>query len=239
MVWMGSEVGFLYIYDANKRLPLAQAWLEDNFPILDILHVKETQLAYIALENGSVYAVKDDISVQMNLAGVSPALINLEVVAKHKKVNSIAACLTVVPKNDLSFEIWVGQKNRNITILDAENLNVVATLCVSSDVSKVSHYIAHLTVANLVCHYMRPTVAGNNDTAAGNNNHSNGESYLVEKESVSVFAAVYHGQFITQLDADTKESIDLLNCCDYLTDDRCKSYNSTTTEYEITRYSYS
>ena len=219
MVWMGSEVGFLYIYDANKRLPLAQAWLEDNFPILDILHVKETRLAYIALENGSVYAVKDDISVQMNLAGVSPALINLEVVAKHKRVNSTAACLTVVPKCDCSFEIWVGLKNRNIIVLDAENLNVVATLCVSSDVSKVSHYIAHLTVANLVCHYMQPTVSSNNGTTASNS----GDGYLIEKKSVSVFAAVYHGQFITQLDADTKESIDLLKCCDYLTDDRGKS----------------
>ena len=230
MVWMGSEVGFLYIYDANKRLPLAQAWLEDNFPILDILHVKETQLVYIALENGSVYAVKDDISVQMNLAGVSPALINLEVVAQHRRVNSIAACITVVPNNDTSFEIWVGQKNRNITVLDAENLDVVATLCVSSDVSKVSQYIAHLTVANLVCHYTQPTVTSNNGTAAGNDN-SSGDSYLVEKEAVSVFAAVYHGQFITQLDADTKESIDLLNCCDYLTDDRGKS---TATQHEIT-----
>lgn len=213
MVWMGTEVGFLYIYDANTRLPLAQAWLEDNFPVLSILHVKETQLVYIALENGSVYAVKDDISMQMHQAGVHPALINLVVVAKHKKVNSISACLTVVPRNDSSFEIWVGQKNRSITVLDAEDLEVIATLCVSSDISKVSHYIAHLTVANLVCHHY---VTSGNSTPA-NGNRSNSGNYFVEKESVSVFAAVYHGQFITQLDAETKECIDLLNCCDYLT----------------------
>lgn len=218
MVWMGSEVGFLYIYDANKRLPKAQAWLEDNFPILGILHVRETQLVYIALENGSVYAVKDDISVQMHLAGSCPAVIKLEVIGKHKKVNSISACLTAVPKADSSFEIWVGQKNRNITVLDAEDLNVVATLCVSSDLSKVSHYIAHLTVANLVCHCLQPSTAGTNSTNGGNNSGSSG-SYLVEKESVSVFAAVYHGQFITQVDADSKESIDLLNCCDYMDDE--------------------
>ena len=220
---MGTEIGFLYLYDANTRLPLAQAWLEDNFPVLSILHVKETQLVYIALENGSVYAVKDDISMQMHLAGVHPTLINLEVVARHKKVNSISACLTVVPRNDSSFEIWVGQKNRSITVLDPESLEVVATLCVSSDISKVSHYIAHLTVANLVCHhYVQSTVTSGNSTPAGGN-HSNGGNYFVEKESVSVFAAVYHGQFITQLDAATKESIDLLNCCDYLTGDKSKN----------------
>ena len=223
MVWMGTEVGFLYIYDANKRLPLAQAWLEDKFPVLDILHLKSTRLTYIALENGSIFAVKDDISVQMHIAGGSPALIDLEVVAKHKRINSIAACLTAIPKSDSSFEIWVGQKNRNITALDAESLNVVATLCVSSDVSKVSHYIAHLTVANLVCHYMQPPVASNAGTPVG----SNSDNYLVEKESASVFAAVYHGQFITQLDADTKESIDLLNCHDYLTDDKCMGKSIT------------
>lgn len=225
MVWMGTEVGFLYIYNANTRLPLAQAWLEDNFPILSILHLAETQLVYIALENGSVYAVKDDISMQMHLAGVHPALIDLEVVAKHKKVNSISACLTAVPKSDSSFEIWVGNKNRNITVLDADNLDVIATLFVSSDVSKVSHYIAHLTVANLVCHCVQPPVSGNNGTPNGSS-HENGGNYLTEKESVSVFAAVYHGQFITQLDASTKESIDLLNCCDYLTDDRSENSSS-------------
>ena len=220
---MGSEVGFLYIYDAGTRLPLAQAWLEDNFPILSILHIEETQLVYIALENGSVYAVKDDITVQMDLAGVHPALINLEVVAKHKKINSISACLAAIPKSESSFEIWVGQKNRNITVLDAENLDVIATLCVSSDVSKVSHYIAHLTVANLVCHCVQ---SSNNSTPTGGG-HSNGGNYFVEKESVSVFAAVYHGQFITQLDASTKESIDLLNCCDYLTDDKSKNSSNS------------
>lgn len=213
------------MFDANRRLPLAQAWLEDKYPILNILHVKETQLVYIALENGSVFAVKDDISVQIHQVGVHPALITLEVVAKHKKVNSISACLTVVPKIDSSFEIWVGQKNRSITVLDAEDLSVIATLCVSSDTSKVSHYIAHLTVANLICHctIVHPTDDGKAATttfAAVDGDQSS--CYLVEKESVSVFAAVYHGQYITQLDADTKESIDLINCCDYVNDDRGK-----------------
>ena len=210
MMWMGTERGFLYIYDANKRLPIAQSWLEGEFPILDLLYVKETRLVYIALENGSVYAVKDDISVQMSLAGVSFAVIDLEVVAKHKRVDSKATCLTVVPKSDLSFEIWVGQRNRDITVLDAENLYVITTLCVSSDKSRVAHHIAHLSVQTEVA------------TNSGTLTNSRDSSYIVEKKS-SVFVAVYRGQFITQIDADTKESIYLLNCLDYLTDDICKS----------------
>ena len=36
-----------------------------------------------------MYAVKHDISVQMNRAGVSPALINLEMAAKHKRVVAV------------------------------------------------------------------------------------------------------------------------------------------------------
>ena len=210
MVWMGTERGFLYIYDANQRLPVAQTWVEGELPILDILHVKETRLAYIALANGSVYAVKDDISVQMNLAGVSFAVIDLEVVAKHKRVDNKATCLTAVPKSDLSFEIWVGQKNRDITVLDAENLNVIAILYVSSDKSRVAHHIAHLVVQTVVA------------TNSGSQTSNRDSSYIIEKKS-SVFVAVYRGQFITQIDSDTKETIYLLNCLDYLTDDICKS----------------
>ena len=153
------------------------------------------------------YAVKDDISVQMSLAGVSFAVIDLEVVAKHKRVDSKATCLTVVPKSDLSFEIWVGQKNRDITVLDAY---VITTLCVSSDKSRVAHHIAHLAIQTEVA------------TNSGTPTSSRDGSYIVEKKS-SVFVAVYRGQFITQIDADTKESIYLLNCLNYLTDDICKS----------------
>jgi len=216
MVWMGSEVGYLYIYNANNRVPMAQAWLEDKFPILSILHVKDTRLVYIALENGSVYAVKDDISVEMNMAGVQPTLISLNIVAKHKKFNTISACLTAVPTSESTIEIWVGQKDRQISILSAENLNTIASLEVTNDSSEVSHYIAHLTVANLVCHStVMPTAAA---AVGGNDVTRNGGDLWEEKESVSVFAALYHGQFITQWDVITRENIDILNCSDYVKD---------------------
>ena len=199
---------------------MAQAWLEDKFPILSILHVKDTKLVYIALENGSVYAVKDDISVEMSMAGVQPALINLNVVAKHKKFNTISACLTAVPTSESTFEVWVGQKDRHISVLNAEDLDTVASLQVTNDTSKVPHYVAHLTVANLVCHSTMmpaPTVAmGDSDVTR------NGGDFWGGRESVSVFAALYHGQFITQWDANTRENIDILNCSDYVKDNSGK-----------------
>ena len=216
MVWMGSEVGYLYICNANRRVPMAQAWLEDKFPILSILHVKDTRLVHIALENGSVYAVEDDISVEMNMAGVQPALISLNVVSKHKKFNTISACLTAVPTSESTIEIWVGQKDRQISILSAENLNTIANLEVTNDSSKVSHYIAHLTVANLVCHStVMPAAAA---AVGGNDVTKNGGGIREERKSVSVFAALYHGQFITQWDVITRENIDNLNCSDYVKD---------------------
>ena len=218
MVWMGSEVGYLYIYDANKRLPMAQAWLEDKFPILSILHVQETRRVYIALENGCVYAVKDDISVEMSTAGVQPAVINLNIVAKHKKFNTISACLAAVPTSPSSFEIWVGQKDRRISVLNAEDLDTVASIKVSNDTSQVSHYVAHLTVANLVCHSaMMPPAAG----MGGGDVTRNGWE---DHKSVSVFAALYHGQFVTQWDVVTRENIDILNCSDYVKDNPGRAY---------------
>jgi len=220
MVWMGSEVGYLYIYNANRRVPMAQAWLEDKFPILSIIHVKDTRLVYIALENGSVYAVKDDISAEMNTAGVQPALIKLNVIAKHKKFNTISACLTAVPTSESTIEIWVGQKDRHISVLSAENLDTVASLEVTNDLSKVPHYVAHLTVANLVCH---STMMPSSTTAVGGSDITSNGGIWEERESVSVFAALYHGQFITRWDVITKENIDILNCSDYVKDNpgRC------------------
>ena len=143
VVWMGSEDGYIHFYDASSRYPLAQSCVDYQCPILGILHDQKTRLVYILLEIGIVYAVNDDISMELSSTAANSVFIKLNIVGMYQVANERTTCFAIVSNADLLHEIWIG-KNNSITVLYAKNLKISCKLKLSE---KVSSCIAHIAVA--------------------------------------------------------------------------------------------
>ena len=185
---MGSEDGYLHFYDAKSRYPVAQSCLDHQCPILGILHDRKTKLVCVLLEIGIVYAVNDDISVQLSSGRMSSVFVKLNIIAMYQVDGSTTSCFEIVHNTNSVHEVWIG-KNNGITVLNAENLKVISKLKMSEAHSSC---IAHIAVQNM-------------------------EDQRYKKAIVnSVFSAFYQGQIITQWDIKTKKIINMLNINDFV-----------------------
>ena len=211
---MGFEIGYLLVFDTATKRPCAKAWLQQYTAILSILHVAALQRVYIGFENGSVLAFDNDLTSAITT--ITPARIKLLPICEYHDITQTSACLLAVPQvNNCSipqsqlqstpansFEIWVRQKAGLITILDAEKLTVLKFLQNTVDLSRTPSYVAYLTYANLVCSISTEPAASSSNGApektsgrvlAGN----------VVAECVSVYGALYHGQYVTRWSAES------------------------------------
>lgn len=217
-MWVGFEIGYLLVFDATTRRPCAQAWLKQYTPILSILHIAALHRVYIGFENGSVLAFDDDLASA--LTSTTPARIRLLPVCEYHDSAQTSACLLAVPKvcsYDISwsqslsgFEIWVGQKDGLISVLDAENLNVIKFFKNTADLSKTPSYVAYLTYANLVCSISQEQATGNYSTAEKMNGNVSSRNAVAE--CVNVYGALFHGQYVTRWNAESKEVVQSFNC---------------------------
>ena len=219
-VWMGFEIGYLLVVDAATKRPCAQAWLQQYTAILSILHIAALQRVYIGFENGSVLAFDDDLASAITT--VTPARIKLLPICEYHDATQTSACLLAVPKvsscsipsqhqstSATSFEIWVGQKAGLITILDAEKLSVLKFLQNTVDLSRTPSYVAYLTYANLVCSVSPEPAASNSGSEKTSGGVSAGNMVA---ECVSVYGALYHGQYVTRWSAESKAVVQSFNC---------------------------
>ena len=216
---MGFEIGYLIIFDASTRKLCAQAWVDEHTSVRSVIHLAALKRVYVALGNGSVLAYDDDISCVMT--SVAPARVKLLPVQEYRHPNQSSSCLLAVPKSTTNlqtqpgFELWVGQKEGMITVLDADTLEVVKFIQNDFDQSRIPSYVAYLTFAHLVCS-VSPELAAN-----GASNQSQGEVPVINYPSsdsnipracVSVYGAVYHGQYVTRWNAEDKTAMENFNC---------------------------
>ena len=217
-VWMGFEIGYLLVFDTATKRPCAQAWLQQYTAILSILHIAALQRVYIGFENGSVLAFDDDLASAITT--ITPARIKLLPICEYHDTTQTSACLLAVPQVPqsqpqstpaTSFEIWVGQKAGLITILDAEKLTVLKFLQNMVDLSRSPSYVAYLTYANLVCS-ISPEPAASSSNGASEKTSGGVLAGNVVAECVSVYGALYHGQYVTRWSAESKTVVQSFNC---------------------------
>ena len=221
-VWMGFEIGYLLVFDTATKRPCAQAWLQQYTAILSILHIPTLQKVYIGFENGSVLAFDDDLASAITT--ITPARIKLLPICEYHDTTQTSACLLGVPRvsscpvssqpqstTATSFEIWVGQKAGLITILDAEKLTVLKFLQNTVDLSRTPSYVAHLTYANLVCS-VSPEPAGSSSNSGSEKTTGGVLAGNMVTECVSVYGALYHGQYVTRWSAESKAIVQSFNC---------------------------
>ena len=104
-----------------------------------------------------------------------------------------------------TYELWVGQKNGLITILNAETLDVVTFIQNPLDLSRLPSYVAYLSYAHLI-------YGVNSESVGGAGYPSNGGSATSPPDVVSVYGALYHGQYVTRWNTETKTAVESFNC---------------------------
>ena len=145
-VWIGFQIGYLLIFDSASHHLVAQAWITQYTSIVSIVHVSDLRKVYITMENGSIFAYRDEVSSSEDAGRGS-----LCPVSEYHSLGQMANCVTAIPSvNGMSHELWVGQSEAWITVLDPSDLSVVKFIHNTSDVSPTPSYLAHLTYANLV-----------------------------------------------------------------------------------------
>jgi hypothetical protein len=109
-----------------------------------------------------------------------------------------------------TYELWVGQKNGLITILNADTLEVITFIQNPLDLSRVPSYVAYLSYAHLIYGVNSESVGG----GAGGYSDGNGATAL--PDVVSVYGALYHGQYVTRWNTEDKTARDSFNCEEHL-----------------------
>ncbi len=219
-VWMGFEIGYLMIFDALTKRPHSQAWIRQYVPILSIVHLAPLKRVFIALGNGSVLGFDDDIPNVVTMP--APVRIHLTEVSEYHDPSQSSTCLLVVPATSTqphssSFELWVGQKNGLITVLDAATLNVIKFIRNTLDLSKVPSYMAYLTYANLVCGVNLKQMYSNASPPVLRREYRS-EGGEAKGSPTCVYGAMYHGQYVTRWDSDSKVPMESFDCESHMDD---------------------
>ena len=146
-VWAGFQIGYILIFDSSSHHLVAQTWLHQYTSIISIVHIPELKRVYVTLATGSVFAFQDELC-EMDSHKVCPRPI-----CEYHDLGQPANCVTAVPLelgSGTSHELWVGQSEAMITVLNPSDLSVVAFIHNTTDLSPTPSYMAYLTYTNLV-----------------------------------------------------------------------------------------
>ena len=111
-----------------------------------------------------------------------------------------------------TYELWVGQKNGLITILNAETLEVITFIQNPLDHSRVPSYVAYLSYAHLIYGVNSESVGGTTGYPDG----GSGGGTAALPDVVSVYGALYHRQYVTRWNTEDKTARDSFNCEEHL-----------------------
>lgn len=163
----------------------------------------------------------------------TPPLVSLSPVAQYRESSQSSSCIVALPIHDTNtsnqshsyerekssdspgkglYELWVGQKENKITVLDAASLEVVKFLYNSLDKSVMPSFVAYLSCNHLV--YGSSTVKG----AVSGKGEGQGAC-----QHLNVYSALYHGQYVTRWDARKKQPVESFDCQDHANADEGQS----------------
>ena len=205
--------------------------------ILSIVHIAVLRKVYLGLDDGSVLMYDEDLPPGKVIQ--TPACIQVDPIMEYMDSTQTSSCLLAIPRIDTSatsegnaplqsmtdksltsfdsqplsfpeqncrpprssgtpYELWIGQKNGLITILDAETLEVITFIQNPLDHSRVPSYVAYLSYAHLIYGVNSESVGPNLTTSL--------------PDVVSVYGALYHGQYVTRWNIDTRTAEEGFNC---------------------------
>ena len=205
--------------------------------ILSIVHIAALHKVYLGLDDGSVLMYDEELPPGLVIQ--TPACIQFDPLMEYMDSTQTSSCLLAIPRLDTSaasesnvppqsmsdkslnsldaqplsfseqhhraprssttpYELWIGQKSGLITILDAETFEVITFIQNPLDHSRVPSYVAYLSYAHLIY--------GVNSESVGPNPTN------PLPDVVSVYGALYHGQYVTRWNIDTRKAEEGFNC---------------------------
>ena len=213
--------------------------------ILNIVHIATIHKVYLGLDDGSVLMYDDELPP--GLVTQVPACVKVDPLMEYLDSTQTSSCLLAIPRIEASvaetnppqsfsdkslnslelqppsfsdqptshqsggttYELWVGQKNGLITILDAETLAVITFIHNPLDLSRLPSYVAYLSYAHLIY---------------GVNSESVGGTGASVPDVMSVYGALYHGQYVTRWNTESRTAVESFNCEKHLEEGEGISY---------------
>ena len=159
-----------------------------------------------------------DPPIQDDEDETTPTVItHLDPISTYKDSNEVCTVLLPVPSDyvngETRYHLWVGQKNREITILDAKDLSVQDFVDSPLDKTICPSYLSQLPFVHLTC-TATPTPMDSDDDE--NDDITQTEPSSLNARNVSdkvyVYGALKQGQYITCWDSNTKDMVECFDC---------------------------
>jgi hypothetical protein len=190
-----------------------QTWIKHYKKLLAITHIPSLHLVYVGVEDGSIMAFSEDLPshplISLDPLLTKPPLVSLTPIAQYRDSTQSCSCILAIPltkqsnqcsggNQEQQYELWVGQKGNMITVLDAASLRVVKFLLNRLDQSVMPTFVAHLSCSHLVYGSTKGVAKG--EGSQGTCDH------------LSVYSALYHGQYVTRWSVEQKKPMDCFDC---------------------------
>ena len=156
------------------------------------------------MADGSIRAYRDTIDTPPLEDCSSGHVTSMDPIMTYQDIHQ--SCVSILPMQvttdakNVSYELWIGQRNREITVLNAKDLSIVDFVSNDKDCSPTPRFLADLSFANLISNINGENVGGSSDCS----------------ESVLVYGALQHGQYISTWDAISKELVTYVDCLELI-----------------------
>ena len=205
-VWVGFQIGYLCVYDANSHQSLVQSWVRQGVPILSLASLPCMGKMFAGLEDGSVFSFSDSISPFISFEGER----SLKPLAVFEEHGQMAATLLVIPRqgedDKVCYDLWVGQTNMSVVILNSDTLEPLMYLDNPLDHTSCPTYLTQLTYSHLTSNI--PSDAFKREGLA----NKPVLSPAWHRTKVDVYAALQHGRCITRWNANRREIVECMDC---------------------------
>ena len=173
---------------------------------------------YVGLANGTILSYSDIITPISNDDDSVPLIAtHLTPLSTYKEPNEICPVMLPImvrPWNEeegkeeegVAFHLWIGQKDRSITVLNAENLSIVDFLDTPDDKTPCPSYLGQVPF-----YYLTSSTSPKDSEESSPESWSLGGDIL---EPVWVYGALRHGQFVTVWDGASRKIKTCFNVLD-------------------------
>ena len=179
-----------------------------------MVHIASLCKVYLGLDDGSVLMYDDKLP--SGLGTETPTSVRFDPLMEYVDAKQVSSSLLAIErieraKTDCSaiqrpmkttHELWVGQTSGLVTVLNAETLAVITYIYNPFDTSRLPSQVAFLVTNHLHNIYCDDSEScENSDTVC-----------VSQKDVLTVYGAVYEGQFVTRWDVKKRRAEESYNC---------------------------
>jgi serine/threonine protein kinase len=208
-MWIGSEMGSVYIYSANNRKQLTAITLtqEKRDPVMCIIHASKNRHVIIGMGRGGIHIFSDEISMINKLA--TP-------IKSVTLTNRLISCLALVPvpgvegdtSSDHVTELWCGLTYGEIAVLDPCTLqSKCSALKVVPERQQRQRTRVHNMVVGIVSHLAMDCDGGSRGT-----------------RKTVVFCSIIKAGVVIKLFSESREIGGSVNVAGFLTERKEEEY---------------